>query len=126
MDDSNEDAVVDDASARSVLCYGDTIAAFQIGQVNVIQRYACVRRDQFEWTTPVPFPGAFRDYLAARGPIRGSVALFVLDVPHAFQLTVAPHVGRAVFVPRLATKLDWQKKVVVEIVSALDEMLRSV
>ena len=109
--------------ARAELCYGDTIAEFFVGRIKVVQRYACIRRDQFEWTTLLPFPSEFRDYLAERGPIRGSGILYILDVTHAFQLTVAPNAGRAVFVPRLATELEWQKKVVVEIVSALDEML---
>ena len=124
MGDSDKSAIGSGTSARTALCYGDTIAEFFIGRVKVVQRYACIRRDQFEWTTSNPFPSEFRDYLAARGPIRGTGALYILDVTHAFQLTVAPNAGRAVFVPRLATELDWQKKVVVEIVSALDEMLR--
>jgi hypothetical protein len=124
MDDSDESLPAE--SRRDVLCYGDTIDEFQIGQVKVVQRYACIRRDQFEWTTPTPFPPAFRDYLAERGSIRGSAALYILDVPQEYQLTVAPNAGRAVFVPRLATELEWQKKVVVEMVSALDQMLRFV
>lgn len=126
MDNSDDDVPSDAASTRGALCYGDTIAVFAIGDVQITQRYACIRRDQFEWTTSVPFPPAFRDYLVSRGSVRRSGALYVLDVPHEFQLTVAPNAGRAVFVPRLATELDWQKKVVVEIVSKLDEFLRSV
>ncbi len=126
MDDSDKPDIVVKAGVRAELCYGDAIAEFHIGRVKVVQRYACIRRDQFEWTTPVPLPPEFRDYLQARGPIRGTRALYTLDVTHAFQLTVAPNAGRAVFVPRLATELDWQKKVVVEIVSALDEMLHFV
>lgn len=126
MDDSDETLPAESTSKRAALCYGDTIDEFQIGQVKVVQRYACIRRDQFEWTTSAPFPPAYRYYLAQRGTIRGSGALYVLDVPHEFQLTVAPNAGRAVFVPRLATELDWQKKVVVELVSALDQTLRFV
>jgi hypothetical protein len=126
MNNSNEQVPEGPRSVREVLCYGDTINVFQIGQIKVTQRYACIRRDQFEWTAPVPFPPAFRDYLATRGTIRGTGALYVLDIPNAFQLTVAPNVGRAVFVPRLATELEWQKKVVLEIVSALDQFLQSV
>lgn len=122
MNDSDE--AVPAESRRNALCYGDTIDEFHIGQVKVVQRYACIRRDQFEWTTSRPFPPAFRDCLAKRGTIRGGAALYVLDVPHEFQLTVAPNAGRAVFVPRLSTELDWQKKVVLEMVSALDEILR--
>lgn len=114
------------AAPRAALSFGDRIAEFYIGQIKVVQRYACIRRDQFEWTSSSPFPAAFRDYLATRGNIRGTGALYILDITHEFQLTVAPNAGRAVFVPRLATELDWQKKVVVEIVSALDEMLRVV
>lgn len=126
MGDSDESLPTQPTSWRAALCYGDMIDEFQIGRVKVVQRYACIRRDQFEWTTSVPFPPAYRDYLAQRGTIRGSGALYVLDVPHEFQLTVAPNAGRAVFVPRLATELDWQKKVVLEMVSALDQTLRFV
>ncbi len=126
MDDFDKPEIVVSATARAELRYGDTIAEFLVGRVKIVQRYACIRRDQFEWTTPTPFPLEFRDYLAVRGPIRGTGALYILDVPHAFQLTVAPNACRAVFVPRLATELDWQKKLVIEIVSALDEILRFV
>lgn len=110
-------------SARSALCYGDTIDEFYIGRIKVVQRYACIRRDQFEWSTERPFPPAFREYLGQRGPIRGSAVLYILDIPEKYQLTVAPNAGRAVFVPRLSTELEWQKKVVIEIVSALDEFV---
>jgi hypothetical protein len=112
--------------ARVALCYGDTIDVFHIGRIKIVQKYACIRRDQFEWTTDGPFPESFRQYLAERGPLRGSAVLYILDIPEEFQLTVAPKAGRAVFVPRLATTLDWQKKVVIEIVSALDEFVRAV
>jgi hypothetical protein len=126
MDDSDQSEPVGNSSARGALCYGDTIDVFHVGRVKIVQRYACIRRDQFEWTTSAPFPSAFRDYLATRGTVRGSAALYILDVPHAFQITVAPNAGRAVFVPRLATELEWQKKVVTEIVSALDDILHFV
>ncbi len=118
--------MVDTGDNRARLGYGDTIAMFQIGCVNVIQRYACIRRDQFEFSTSTPFPPAFRDYLSTRGPTRGTDKLYVLDVPNGFQLTVAPNAGRAIFVPRLSTELQWQKNVVTEIVSALDGMVRFV
>lgn len=123
MDDFDKPDHVVGRTDRSELGYGDAIAEFFVGRVKVVQRYACIRRDQFEWTTSIPFPDEFRDHLATRGPIRGTAVLYVLDVAHAFQLTVAPNAGRAVFVPRLATELNWQKKVVLEIVSVLDEML---
>jgi hypothetical protein len=126
MDESSESTVAEGSNTRAVLCYGDTIDAFDIGSIKIVQRYACIRRDQFEFTAVKPFPLAFRDYLGNRGPVRGNGALYILDVPLAFQLTVAPNAGRAVFVPRLSTELGWQKKTVLEIVSALDEMLRFV
>lgn len=112
--------------ARVALCYGDIVDVFHIGRIKIVQRYACIRRDQFEWTAEGPFPESFRQYLAERGSLRGNAVLYILDIPEQFQLTVAPKAGRAVFVPRLATELDWQKKVVLEIVSALDEFMRAV
>jgi len=117
------DPTIEPNSSRAALCYGDTIDEFHIGRIKVVQRYACIRRDQFEWTTSGPFPAAFREYLGQRGPIRGSAVLYILDIPEKYQLTVAPNAGRAVFVPRLSTELEWQKKVVIEIVSALDEFM---
>ncbi len=126
MDLPDDVAPRESHNSRSVLSYGDAIGAFYVGHVHVKQRYACIRRDQFELTTAGPFPPLFRDYLAGQGPVRGASLLYVLDIPQAFQLTVAPNAGRAVFVPRLATELDWQKKKVVELASALDEILRSV
>lgn len=126
MTDSEHSDKAENSGPRAALCYGDTIDVFQIGRVQVVQRYACIRRDQFEWTIGGPFPDEFRHYLGARGPLRGQGALYILDVPHEYQLTVAANAGRAVFVPRLATELEWQKKMVVEMVSRLDEMLRSV
>lgn len=120
VDDASADDIDDKRARRR---YGDIIAVFQIGRVNVVQRYACIRRDQFEFTTSIPFPPAFRDYLASRGVVRGTNILYTLDVAHEFQLTVAPNARRAVFVPRLSTELKWQENVVTEIVSALDAML---
>lgn len=120
VDDAPADDIDDKRARRR---YGDIIAVFQIGHVNVVQRYACIRRDQFEFTTSTPFPPAFRDYLASRGVVRGTDILYTLDVPHEFQLTVAPRARRAVFIPRLSTELKWQENVVTEIVSALDAML---
>ena len=121
------DAPLSEANpARAALCYGDTIDVFYIGQIKVVQRYACIRRDQFEWTTDRPFPPSFRDYLVRHGSIRGSAVLYILDIPEKYQLTVAPIAGRAVFVPRLSTELPWQKKVVVEIASVLDELICAV
>ncbi|HRI68041.1 MAG TPA: hypothetical protein PK156_27580 [Polyangium sp.] len=126
MDESDEPMVAETPSGRPTMGYGHTIAAFHIGSIKVVQRYACIRRDQFEFTTLSPFPAAFRDYLVTRGPVRGSSVLYILDIPGEFQLTVAANAGRAVFVPRLATELEWQKKTILEIVSALDEILRLV
>jgi hypothetical protein len=121
-----DDSTAEGPNARATLGYGDMIAAFHVGSIKVIQRYACIRRDQFEFTASEPFPATFRDYLLTRGSIRGSSILYILDIPGQFQLTVAPNAGRAVFVPRLSTELEWQKKTVLEIVSALDEILRLV
>ena len=126
MDASDESTAAEGPNARATLGYGDMIAAFHIGSIKVIQRYACIRRDQFEFTAQHPFPPPFRDYLMTRGPIRGTSVLYILDIPQQFQLTVAPNAGRAVFVPRLSTELEWQKKTVLEIVSTLDEILRMV
>ncbi len=120
VDDASTDDIDDTRAQRR---YGEIIAVFQIGRVKVVQRYACIRRDQFEFTTSTPFPPAFREYLSSRGVVRGTDILYTLDVPHEFQLTVAPNARRAVFVPRLSTELKWQKNVVTEIVSALDATL---
>ena len=108
---------------RSFASYGQVLDVAFVGRVQITRRYGCIRRDQFEIVTKEPIPPAFRDWLASRGEVRERPALYVLDVPGAFQLTVAPRAGRAILMPRLATDLTWQAKAAREIAEALDGML---
>lgn len=108
---------------RSGACFGDVLEVLTVGRVTITRRYSCIRRDQFEITARGPFPGRFRDVLAQRGTLRGSAQLYVLDVPEAFQLTVAPGAGRALLVPRLSTELPWQRRAALEIAEGLEGLL---
>ncbi|MCC6554470.1 MAG: hypothetical protein IT372_15940, partial [Polyangiaceae bacterium] len=85
--------------------------------------YSCSRRDQYELTAPGPFPPALRERLAGRGAITGGAALWMLDVPGAYQLTVAPLAGRALLVPRLSTEPPAQRSAAIEIAAAIDAAL---
>lgn len=105
---------------RSGACFGDVLEVLTVGRVTITRRYSCIRRDQFEITAPGPFPRSFRELLALRGALRGSAQLYVLDVPEAFQLTVAPGAGRALLVPRLSTELPWQRRAALEIAEGLE------
>jgi hypothetical protein len=108
---------------RSFASYGQVLDVVDVGRVRVTRRYGCVRRDQYELVTKEPFPPAFRDWLASRGEVRERPALYVLEIPGAYQLTVAPRAGRAILMPRLATDLTWQRAAAREIAEALDGML---
>ncbi|MDI1482435.1 hypothetical protein [Polyangium sp. y55x31] len=108
---------------RSFASYGQVLDVVDVGRVRITRRYGCIRRDQFEIVTKEPFPPAFRDWLTSRGELRERPALYVIEVPGAFQLTVAPRAGRAILMPRLATDLTWQAKAAREIAETLDSML---
>ncbi|MRG98017.1 hypothetical protein [Polyangium spumosum] len=107
---------------RSFASYGEILDVIDVGRVRITRRYGCIRRDQFEIATKEPFPPAFRDWLVSRGEVRERPALYVLEVPGAFQLTVAPRAGRAILMPRLATDLTWQAQAAREIAEVLDGM----
>ncbi|HVK64032.1 MAG TPA: hypothetical protein VM694_06145 [Polyangium sp.] len=108
---------------RSFASYGEVLDVVDVGHVRITRRYGCIRRDQFEIVTKESFPPAFRDWIAARGELRERPAFYVIEVPGAFQLTVAPRAGRAILIPRLATDLTWQVQAAREIAEALDGML---
>ncbi|MDC3957313.1 hypothetical protein [Polyangium jinanense] len=108
---------------RSFASYGEILDVIDVGRVRITRRYGCIRRDQFELVTKEPFPSAFRDWLASRGELRERPALYVIEVPGAYQLTVAPRAGRAILMPRLATDLTWQARAAREIAETLDRML---
>jgi hypothetical protein len=112
-----------DADKRGRAAFGETLDVVDVGRVQVTRRYGCTRRDQFELRTPGPFPEGLRDWLAGRGALRETPALYVLDVPGGYQLTVAPRAGRALFVPRMSTELEWQRSTALEIARAVDGML---
>ncbi|MDI1447173.1 hypothetical protein [Polyangium sp. 6x1] len=108
---------------RSFASYGQVLDVVDVGRVRITRRYSCIRRDQYEIVTNEPFPPAFRDWLASRGEVRERPSFYVIDVPGAFQLTVAPRAGRAILMPRLATDLTGQAKAAREIAETLDHAL---
>lgn len=114
-----------EAKDRAGASHGEVLERFHVGAVAVTRRYGCIRRDQYELTAPEPFPEGLRERLAARGTIQGSAVLYVLDIPEAYQLTVAPRAARAVLMPRLSTEPPFQRTAAVEIATLLDEILSS-
>jgi hypothetical protein len=110
---------------RACASHGDVLERFHVGVVAVTRRYGCIRRDQYELTAPAPFPPALRARLAERGAVQGSAVLYVLDIPEAYQLTVAPLAARAVLMPRLSTEPPFQRTAALEIANLLDEALSS-
>ncbi|APR80003.1 Hypothetical protein A7982_05350 [Minicystis rosea] len=113
------------SEGRASASFGEVLERLSVGMVSVTRRYGCVRRDQYELTAPRPFPAALRDRLAARGSIKGSAALYVLDVQEAFQLTVAPLSARALLMPRLSTEPPFQRSAALEMAALLDAELRA-
>jgi hypothetical protein len=119
-DDQEEIAIPEE---RTRFRFGDVLEVLEVGRVALTRRYGCIRRDQYELRAPEPFPEALREALAARGSIRGNAALYVLDVPHSFQLTVAPRAGRALLVPRLSSNAAAQRRDALEVAAVLDAVL---
>jgi len=93
-----------------------------IGAIVMTRRYGCIRRDQYELRAAGPFPPTLREALAARGAITGGPALYVLDVPGAYQLTVAPRAGRALLMPRLSTEPPFQRASALDVAALLDAL----
>jgi len=111
---------------RRFASYGQILDVTQVGCVQITRRYGCIRRDQFEIVAPPPFPPALRDWLARRGTIAERAALYVVEVPNVFQITVAPFAGRAMLMPKYATNLTFQADAAREVGEALDAMFRDV
>lgn len=86
-----------------------------MGPVKVVVRYSCARRDMYELTAPAPLPGALRDSMAALGELKGTEALYVVDMPGSQQITVSPRSGRAVIMPRLLRPRPEQRAAALQI-----------
>jgi hypothetical protein len=103
--------------------FGEQIDEFTVGTVRVLVRYGCTRRDQYELRNEQPFPDALRERLAVRGVVRGTSALFTVDVAGVHQLTVAPASGRLVIMPRLSTGRAAQRAAAVEVAELVAQTL---
>ncbi len=112
-----------DGAATGATAYGAVLEVLTVGAVTVSRRYGCIRRDQYELRGAAAFPAALRDRLAARGAITGRAALYVLDVPGEFQLTVAPGAGRALLMPRLASERPAQRQAALAIAAVVNAVL---
>lgn len=111
------------AKDRSQASFGDVLEEIALRHVKIIRRYGCIRRDHYELKTDAAIPDGFRDYLATLGALQQTKTLVILDVPGAYQLTLAPLAGRMMVVPRLALDLPRQASVISEIAKKLDEIL---
>lgn len=100
---------------RAMSAFGEPVDSFEVGPVRVTVRYGCVRRDQYELVYGAPLPEALRERLAAHGALRGSAALYVVDVPERCQITVAAQQGRVVIMPRLSLDRPAQRTAALEV-----------
>jgi hypothetical protein len=108
---------------RTNACFGQVLETFAVGAITITRRYSCIRRDQYELRAAGPFPPALRDALVPRGAITGGPALYVLDVPGAYQLTVAPAAARALLMPRLSTDAALQRASALDVAGLLDALI---
>ena len=98
------------------------IAEFQVGPIQVVVRYGCVRRDQYELLTQSAFPRTLKPKLAELGQVRGTDVLYTVDVPATHQITVAPERGRMVIMPRLSVERAEQRRSVLAFADLLDNL----
>lgn len=111
--------------ARAGAAHGAVIEEIRVGVVTIVRRYGCIRRDHYEFHCSAPLAEGLRARLAERGAVSGSATLYVVEVPGAYQLTVAPRAGRAVLVPRLSTEPHAQRAAALALALLLAETLTS-
>ena len=99
------------------------IAEFQVGPIQVVVRYGCVRRDQYELLTQSAFPRTLKPKLAELGQVRGTDVLYTVDVPATHQITFAPERGRMVIMPRLSVERAEQRRSVLAIADLLANLM---
>jgi hypothetical protein len=99
------------------------IEEFQVGPIQVVVRYGCVRRDQYELLTQSAFPRTLKPKLAELGQVRGSEVLYTVDVPATHQITVAPERGRMVIMPRLSVERALQRQSVLAVADLLAHLM---
>ena len=99
------------------------IEEFQVGPIQVVVRYGCVRRDQYELLTQSAFPRTLKPKLAELGQVRGTDVLYTVDVPATHQITVAPERGRMVIMPRLSVERAEQRRSVLAIADLLANLM---
>lgn len=99
------------------------IAEFQVGPIQVVVRYGCMRRDQYELLTQSAFPRTLKPKLAELGQVRGTDVLYTVDVPATHQITVAPERGRMVIMPRLSVERAEQRRSVLAIADLLANLM---
>jgi hypothetical protein len=102
--------------------HGEQLCELSVGPVRVVVRYSCARRDLYELSAPAPLPGELRDRMAALGELKGTEALYVVDMAGSQQVTVSPRSGRVVIMPRLLRTRDEQRAAALRIAELLAEL----
>lgn len=92
--------------------YGDLVDQLEVGPLTIVVRHSCVRRDLYEILSKQPVSPALKERLLGRGTVRGSDALYVVEVPGVHQITVATAAGRIVVMPRIETERPAQRAAV--------------
>ncbi|NUQ73575.1 MAG: hypothetical protein HUU21_08475 [Polyangiaceae bacterium] len=104
--------------------HGELVGEVIVGPVKVAVRHSCARRDLYELSAPAPLPGALRDQMAALGDLKGTEALYVVDMPGSQQITVSPRSGRVVIMPRLLRTRPEQRVAALRIAELIAELLK--
>jgi hypothetical protein len=95
--------------------YGELVEELELGALTVVVRHSCIRRDLYELSSKAPYGLALKERLAQRGAMRGSDALYVVEIEGVHQITVASAAGRIVVMPRIETERADQRAAVLEL-----------
>jgi len=88
---------------------GTVIDEFDVGDVHIVVRYGCTRRDQYDLRVPEPIAQHVRDALMQRGDAKDLGTLVVIEVPGVHQITAATERGRVVILPRMTRDRSLQR-----------------
>jgi hypothetical protein len=96
-----------------------------VGALRVEVTRSCARRDLYDLRLGRPIDPALREALAPWGSLQGSAALWVVDAPGRYRITVAPAAGRVVILPRMEPSRAEQRAHATEFFAWLEAQVSS-